>query len=371
MKIFYALCICLVAGASSLMAQDFQRGTITKNDGTTTQGRVAIDNTNQEVIFKTDGQTTTVPFNSIRSVTMGTTTMNALSLNETSFLAATLVEGKATLYKVASNEYYIVNENGRSQQINIKQDEDRIPGTLAVLFSDCNEIRSRINGEDSFSESDLIAYTEQYNNCAYSAYSPTENEAAMAARHNTDKMRWYFGLGANFNSIAFFDSSDTENQTAATVHAGVATSPSFTGSLQGNLYFYLEGTAGFSGDKDFSNSPEAANFRVNHFRLIGGTEFHFNKNGGFQPFIGAGIGTAGDYFKGTYQGYDFEISGGNVFFAPSAGVVFPIGNGKALGLKVTYLTEYDNDLTFPIAQDTPLFLEVDSQHINASVNFYF
>ena len=371
MKIFNVCMIFLLSGITWVSAQDFQRGSITKSDGTVVEGRVAIDNDRQQVVLKTGGTTQTLSANTVGSVQLGEVTLRPMTLDGTTLFAAPLVTGKATLYQVGTNEYFIQNENGTSQRIPLQKEEEKIPGLLSVLFSDCNAIRREVTQEDTFSESDLIEFTESYNSCAYSAYRPTEMEAEKAARHNTDKMRWYFGIGANFNSIAFFDSADTENQTAATLHAGVATTPSFTGSLQGNLYFFLEGSAGFSEDKDFSNSPEAANFRVNHFRVIAGTEFHFNKNGKFQPFLGAGIGAAGDYFKGSYQGYNFEISGGNVFFAPSAGVVFPIGNGKSLGLKVTYLTEYDNDLTFPVAANTPLFLEVDSQHINASVNFYF
>ena len=183
-----------------------------------------------------------------------------------------------------------------------------------MLFNDCNELREQIEKEDSFNKDDLVDFTEQYNNCSYSPYAPTEKEIARADKHNTDKASFYVGAGANLNNISFFDQDETEGLIGGGLKLGVIASPSFLGNLQGNLFAFIEGSANFTGNKEFSNNVDPVNFSINSFRAQLGLEYLFNKTGNIKPIIGIGFGATSDSFSGSISDNSFDIDGGCLLY---------------------------------------------------------
>ena len=80
--------------------------------------------------------------------------------------------------------------------------------------------------------------------------------------------------------------------------------------------------------------------------LMIGLEYVFNKAGMLSPFLGIGYGYTSDYFRGAIGTIDFKDQDQNAFFSPKAGVLYKLKNGNHLGLTVSYISEYKNDLTF-------------------------
>lgn len=363
------LAMALIAVALSATAQNYENGSVTRTDSSSLSGRLFIDAQTDRVIVKQGQNMQAVPYKNVTSVTMGDRTFVPTKVNGKTMLATTLVQGRATLLQI-SESTYTVTKGGVSQMVSTGAGNTKTRGILSVLFKDCNVLRGKVMKAEQFPERDLIAYVNHYNDCDRSSYTPSAVEAKNAGRFNTDIARFYAGVGTAFNSVAFFDSEDTKNQTSFTLHAGVAVTPGFLGKLQGNIYFTAQGGAGFSNTTRFGNSPLPASFRVNSYRLFGGTEFHFNKKGKVQPFVGAAIGAVSDTFKGTYNGDGITINGGNTVFAPSAGFVLNLQNGRAVGLRVKYFTGYDNDLSFP-KDGGVVPLEVENRFIATALSFYF
>jgi len=369
MKYLFSL-LAFISVSTIALSQTYSNAVIQLENNTTTQGRAYIDNSTKKVIVKTNASENTYPFSQVSSVTLKGTTYVKTSLNGTSYLASEKVNGKARLFSLGSGDFAITNDNA-VQIFNTEKDQAQLRGILSVLFNDCNSIRESLNKETLFKERTLTNYINQYNNCSYeSGYSPSKNEVEKASRYNTDKARFYAGLGAGFTSTSFFDNSSTEATTGFGINAGVAVTPSFTGSLQGNLYFYLEGSALFTGDNDFSNNTGAVNFSRNTFSVVAGAQYVFNKTGKLQPFLGIGVGGISDSFDGSALGNAFDISGGNVIYVPKAGVLFQLNNGKHLGLSASYIPEYENDLSFPVG-DQVVDLVVNTSSLNVGLFYIF
>jgi hypothetical protein len=132
----------------------------------------------------------------------------------------------------------------------------------------------------------------------------------------------------------------------------------------------LETSAAFSGDKDFDNSPFKTNFKKNSYRVSLGSEYHFNKNGSIKPLIGIGVGLVRDHYNGNYDIYKLKQTEGSVFFIPKAGVLFSLDEKKSLGLIVSYIPEYEDDLSF-IGDGEVVPLIVNTYFINAGLYLYF
>ncbi|MDN3724395.1 hypothetical protein QRD02_08370 [Aequorivita sp. SDUM287046] len=285
--------------------------------------------------------------------------------------AQELVSGKATLTKVKEGIFEIKIEGGPIKEIDIRPNvEEHLQGTLAVLFKDCEEIRQSVFDLKFITETDLINTVQQYNTCNYTPFEPTENEVERAENFQEDKYRFFASIGASMNRISFFNLDDYENLAQGQLSFGLAATPGFLGSLQENLYFTLEASAAFSGDKDFGNSPFATNFNKNSFRTNLGTEFHFNKKGSINPLIGIGIGLVRDHYDGNYNDFKINQTEGSVYWTPKAGVLFKLDNKKSLGVIVSYIPEYENDLSF-LANDEIVPLIIDTYYINAGLYFYF
>lgn len=352
-------------------AQNFSKGTLSLASDELVEGRLSIDNTTEKVLVKNGLTTRPYSFAQIKSVQIGKENYQKISINNKNYLAHSLnaAGSKAALYKISTNTYLVSNGN-TARSFNTKTDQNQIPGILSILFNDCNDLRAQIINEDSFNQGNLVTITQLYNNCSYAPYAPTEKEIARADKHNTDKASFYVGAGANLNSISFFDQDETEGLVGAGLKLGVIASPSFLGNLQGNLFAFIEGSANFAGDKDFSNNADPVNFSVNSFRVQLGLEYLFNKTGNVKPIIGIGFGATSDAFSGSIAGNSFDIDGGNPFIAPRLGARFKLKNEKHIGLMIEYITSYENDLTFP-TQEAIIPLEVGSQNIGISINYYF
>lgn len=285
--------------------------------------------------------------------------------------AQTLVTGTATLERLEKGVYSISKSNGISKTIELDgANQNKIPGTLAVLFEDCNSMRDDLFNTFIFSEQTLIKAVNKYNSCDYSDYAPTENELDEANSINMDFVKFYGGFGIGLKNISFFESDQKETLTQYGGQIGVTVSPRFVGNLQGNLYFNFQATMGFGGEKSFTNSVSPTSFSVNTYRLAFGTEYYFNKKGKISPFLGIEIGLVGDNFKGNVDSAPFKIDGGNPIWMPKAGILFALGNGNDIGFRVDYIPEYDNDLSFPNGENyIPLI--VKSRYINIGLNYYY
>ncbi len=285
--------------------------------------------------------------------------------------AQQLVTGQATLTKLKDGVYEIKKEDGTLKKIDIRPNvEEHLPGTLAVIFNDCEKVRQSVFGLREITEDDLINTVKEYNNCSYTAFEPTEKEIKQAANFQGDEYKLFASIGGALNRISFFNFDDYENLAQGQLSFGVAATPGFIGSLQGNLYVTLETSAAFSGDKDFGNSPFNTNFKKNSYRASLGTEYHFNKNGTIRPLIGIGVGLVRDHYKGNYNGYKIKQTEGSVFAIPKAGVLFSLDEKKSLGIIVSYIPEYENDLSF-INDGEIIPLIIDTHYFNAGLYLYF
>ncbi|MFT5892874.1 MAG: hypothetical protein ACI9Y7_002989 [Dokdonia sp.] len=359
----------LILITSTAIAQNYTKGTLTTTGGST-KGRVLIDYENQKILLKKDLKVSTYSFDQVNSITLGNTSLTKKEFYGATYYVSNITSGKANLYKMNTSQYLVAVENGKNAIIDTNGSSSKIPGTLAVLFNDCNSIRALLNNEDNFNEAALRKIVNSYNSCAYSAYAPTEKEVKNAASYNTDQASFYAGFGAGLNNISFFDNNDTEALISTQIQAGVIASPSFFGSIQGNLFVSLEGSASFSGENDFENVTNATRFRVNSYRAFLGLEYLFNKTGKIKPFAGVSIGITSDSFKGDVDGFSFDITGGNTLFVPKVGARYQLPNQKHIGLTLSYLSEYENNLSFPV-NDTVIPLVVNNENFTFSLSYYF
>lgn len=303
--------------------------------------------------------------------------MNPLKLLLLVFLASfgmhsqELVTGNATLTKLKEGIYEIKKVDGTLKKIDIRPNvEEHLQGTLSVLFKDCEETRQAVFDLKKITEDDLINTVKQYNNCNYTPFEPTEKEVEQAVNFQGDEYKLFASIGGSLNRISFSNLDNYENLTQGQLSFGLAATPGFAGSLQGNLYFTLEASTAFSGDKDFNNSPFNTNFKKNSYRVSLGAEYHFNKNGSIKPLLGIGVGLVRDHYNGSYDIFKLKQTEGSAFFIPKAGVLFSLDEKKSLGVIVSYIPEYENDLSF-IGDGEIVPLIIDTHYINAGLYLYF
>lgn len=356
--------------ATAAIAQNYAKGSITTSSNETLKGRVLIDYQTEKISLKKDLKVSTFTFNQVNAVTLGSNSLTKKEIGGTSYYVSSIISGKGNLYKVNTSQYLVAVENGKNAIIDTNSDANKIPGTLAVIFEDCNSIRDTLNNEDNFNEGALRKIVSAYNSCSYGAFSPTEKEIKNANTHNTDQASFYAGIGGGLNSISFFDSNDTESLASGQLQIGVIASPSFFGRIQGNLFVTLEGSAGFSGDKDFGSVADSTSFSVNSYRASIGLEYLFNKTGKIKPFVGVSVGVTSDTFDGEVNGFSFDITGGNTIVIPKIGARLQLPNKKHVGVTLSYLSEYENNLSFPV-NDTVIPLIVNNQNFTLSFNYYF
>lgn len=371
MKIFSFICL-LALTSLSLQAQEFQKGTLTQTDGTSYSGRIAINNEASSVSLKEgSAPSRTIMFDKISGVTLGDRNYSFKQVEGATLLAHQLVSGKANLHNTGADRYMITSEDKNSPEFSLSEDNNRIAGILSVMFSDCNAIRASLNKIDEFSERNLSALVSEYNRCSYGDYAPSETEIEKASSFNTDKARFYAGINSTFSRVSFSSSDSTKaGNTGFGLHAGVTVSPSFLKSLQGNLHFYLEGHANFYGSTDFSNNNVPTDYKTQTFRVLMGLEYYMNKTGKINPFVGIGIGATSDTFEGSVNGNDFDITGGNTIYVPKIGALLKLNNGKHIGLTVSYVPEYENDLSFP-TQSGLIPLVVNTSSISVGLSYSF
>lgn len=285
--------------------------------------------------------------------------------------AQDLVSGKATLSKV-SNSVYEIKVDSITKRLDLKSDtKNRNQGILSVLFKDCEEVRLSVFQISELTEGKLISTVKKYNDCNYTPFQLTEKEAERAANFQVDQYKLFAKLGMSLNQVSFFDSGDYENQTQGQLGLGIAATPGFLGTFQGNVYFTFEVDAAFSGDKEFDNSALVTNFKRNSYRGSLGVEYHFNKSGPVQPLIGIGVGLSQNYYNGSYDGYLIEETVGNGFVNPKAGILFPLGDKKSLGLILSYIPKQSDDLSFRNEEKEIIPLVIDTHSFNAGLYFYF
>ena len=363
--LFLSALVMVVAG---LHAQNYYSGSITLDSGTKLDGRVGVDQSAKTVFFKDDN--TTFGFDQVQSLVMRNREYMPVQANGQTYLAHALTSGKATLYHLGSLDYLVVVEGGQSQTFTTRDNPTKARGVLAVLYGDCTAVRQQLDNLAEYNERNLIRVTDNYNNCDYGAYTPTEREVQKAAKFNTDYVRFYLGAGVGLNSIKFFDTGSSETLVNPRFNAGVAVSPAFNNSLHGSLFFYFDGAVNMASEKSFSNAPNPTTLKVTSWQFTLGAEYQFNQNGKIKPYLGAGFGVAADRFQGNYNGDGFNITGGNVYFSPKVGVLYALNNGDHLGLNVNFIPRYENDLSFPKNREVIPFI-VNSQYTNIGLLYFF
>lgn len=368
MKLIYTvLTICLFS-INNIVAQNYHSGSISTNNQETLEGRVFIDNNSKKILFKNNGNTDFFNFSNIKSVTLGNVSYSKINFENEEYFAASLVSGKAALYKLTNDDFLIIN-NKASQRFNLDNDKQQIPGTLSLLFNDCNSVRDEINKTEEFSEKTLSKLTNSYNNCDYGTYVPTETEINKANTYNTDTFRFYTALQGSFNNTNV-NNYGSNSSNGFGLGIGLASSPSFMGKLQGNIYIDFDFSMIFNGDNNFENGSTPLNYKVNNYRLSIGLEYVFNKEGMFSPFLGIGYGYTSDYYNGTIGTIDFKDHEQNFFFNPKVGILYKLKNEKHLGLTVTYITEYENNLSFIYNEEyNPLVIK--NSFITLGLSYYF
>jgi len=371
MRTTIILALILVGLVPQIHAQNFKKGSLTLIDGGSVSGKVQVDYNGQSINFKSADQgERSYTFDQVIGVYIGKDHYAKMAFDEQVRYGLSLTTGKASLYEFSATDFGLIMEDGRSQLLNTTAGQNQIPGALSVLFSDCNELRDRIKYEGNFDRRNLRSYTEQYNQCDYGAgYAPTLAEAADAEAE--DLIDVYVAVGPGFSNVGFFDGDQTDTATSFGFEVGILTTPSFVGSLQGNIYFGIEGSFNFTGDTDFDSAPNPINYSQNAYRALLFTQYHFNKKGSFQPYLGIGIGFSGDYFDGSYNGDSFKIRGdGSVLWNPRAGIIFNLNEKHSIGLTLSYIPAYDNTLTFPNEEE---FIPLNSQTetFQTRVAFYF
>lgn len=370
MKNVLLLAVTLFIISTSTYAQSYSKGTITLFDNTIVEGNIRLDYALQQVFIKDKPAERSYDLASVTNITLNKRDLEKRTINDQTYFTQTIVDGRASLYEIGDDQYLITRDNGLSRTINTKTQQNTISGILAVLFSDCNTIRSTLNNVDEYNASRLEKVTEIYNDCSYEPFAPTEREVRNAARFNTDVASFYVGIGGGLSDIRFFNSEDGESIGSVQAQLGVIATPSFLGSQKGNIFFSLEAQAAFAGNNAFSNVATDVNFNLNTYRFLLGLEYLFNKKGTFKPFIGIAAGVTADSYEGSVDGNDFDINGGNPIAVPKLGFRFLLKNNDHLGLTLSYITEYENDLTFP-TQDEIIPLVVNVQTITISINYYF
>lgn len=370
MKNFLLLCTAILLTTIQSLAQEYSRGELTLSNQTTLEGQMRLDYGLQKVFLKKSSTEREYDLATIERITLSKKDYEKRIIDNSIYFTRTLVEGRATLYQIGRDQYLIARENGVSRTLHTQTQQNTIPGILAVLFNDCNTIRTTLNNVDEYNASNLQRVTETYNSCSYEEFAPTEREVRNAARFNTDTANFYVGVGGGLTDVRFFDSPDGESLGSFQAQLGVIATPSFLGGQQGNIFFSLEAQAAFAGDQEYSNVSRDVNFSINTYRVFLGAEYLFNKQGSFKPFIGIAAGLTSDTYNGSVDGNDFNITGGNPIAAPKLGFRYLLKNNKHIGLTVTYLTGYENDLTFP-TQNEIIPLAVDVQTLTIGLNYYF
>jgi len=285
--------------------------------------------------------------------------------------AQELVVGQATLTKLQKGVYEIKKNDGTVKTIDIRPNaEEHIQGTLSVLFNDCEKTRQSVFNLTEITERALVKTVTEYNNCDYTPFKPTDKEIKKAADFKGDQFKLFGSVGASVNRISFFQLDEFENLTQVQLSFGLAATPGFLGSLQGKLHFTMEVSAAFSGDKDFSNSTSKTNFNKNTYRWNLGAEYHFNKNGTIHPIVGIAAGLARDQYKGNFSTYKIDRTKGSAFWTPKIGLLYDLDEKKSLGVIVSYIPEYENDLSF-INNDEVIPFVVNTHFVNAGLFFYF
>ncbi|MDB9913551.1 hypothetical protein OAD06_04560 [Flavobacteriaceae bacterium] len=370
MKLFYTLVAFSIYTFNSTVAQNYHSGTITTNNGLTVEGRVYIDNDSKKVLFKKSGGSAIYNFTTIKSATIGTASYSKINFDNEEYLATTLVSGKASLFELGEEYFIVVNEN-KNQELNLEIDKQQIPGILSLLFNDCNTVRDDINKIEGLSGNTLINLINTYNNCEYSTYLPTETEIKKANTYNTDTFRFYTALMGSFNNTNI-NSNVANNSSSLGLGLGLAASPSFMNKLQENIYINFDFSMIFSGDTNFKNGDVPLNYKVNSYRFSLGLEYVFNKKGMLSPFLGIGYGYTSDYYNGSLETIDFKGHDQNYFFLPKAGILYQLNKGNYLGLTLSYISEYENDLSFIYGNIATYYpLTVKNSSINLGLNYYF
>lgn len=366
----YYLFLLIIITYSTIQAQNYKSGSITDSNNQELNGRVSIDNSNKIVHFKSEGNSKQISFNTLSQVETNNRIYSKISFDNDAYLAHELISGKASIYDLTGNDFLIISEdNGRI--FNLIQDETQIPGILGVVFQDCNSIRDDIYKITDYNERVLKELVTQYNSCEYGEFTPTETEMKQANTNDTDTFRFHGGFQTEFNSTTV-NGFSSNNNTGFGLGLGVAASPGFTGSLQGNLYFDFDFNMTFLGDSDFNNGTTPLNYKVNSYRLNIGLQYQFNKNGAVKPFVGAGFGFTSDHYNGTIGTISFKDDGKNNYFLPKAGVLYQLNNGNHIGLVLSYISEFENDLSFRFGEELTYYpFVVETTAFNLGLNYYF
>ncbi|MFC7356566.1 outer membrane beta-barrel protein [Jejudonia soesokkakensis] len=370
--IIIALCFTL-----QVEAQKKGAGEVTTKNGVTLAGEIRLINSEQALKIKENSasEPQTYSYSNIKSVSIEDTKYVTITYDNKLILAEELVDGKATLLDIG-NDRLLVRKSGEESQVlymdSTNPEKNKIPGILSLIFNDCNSIREDLKNGLRYTQYSVVETVKAYNNCDYNntGYIPTEQEISMSSDYQRDEFLFYGGIGATLNRSSFFNFDDYESFTQPQIQIGVLATPGFVGSLQGKLFFYLEALASFSGDRDYENAGVPASLKKSSLKAIIGPEYHFNTDKTIQPVIGVGFGVGADTYKGKYDGFAVDDTGGHIFLAPKIGLLFNLSNGKKIGVMANYITEYEAKLNYE-RNNTIAPIIIDTHNFTLGINYYF
>lgn len=368
MKPFLIGCLLITLSFQTVYAQPFKSGTLVDVNNVSYTGQFYIDHENALLRYR-DGQTSKVfGYSQIQYLTIAGNEIVVKNYESQNLLLTTLVKGKATLYEKNNKLFFIENQNNL-REINTSENTFLIPGTLNLLFNDCNSIREPIARVSNFNRSALIRLTEQYNQCDYSeSFELTDKEIRESKRFKSDVFSFYAGAGLTLSKTSYKEAD--KNSVLPQLSLGVLVSPGFLGSLQHKLHFGTDVSYGLAQSQTLNYANESLEFKLHSFVYALETQFHFNSSGNIQPYVGIGANFHSDRYKGELNGERFNSMDGGFNYNLKAGLIYKTGKNQ-WGWSLRYIPEFTSDASFFNSQGTFTPLDINNSYIASRIEFYF
>lgn len=368
MKSFLIGCLLITLSFQSFYAQPYKSGTLVDINNVTYTGQFSIDHDNSLLRFREGQNSRVFGYSQIQNLTIAGNEIVVKNYENQTILLTILTSGKATLYEKSSSLFFIENQN-IFREINTSENTFLIPGTLNLLFKDCNSIREPIARVSNFNRSALIRLTEQYNQCDYTeSFELTQKEIRESERFRRDVFSFYAGAGLTLSQTSYKDAD--KNSVLPQLSLGVLVSPGFLGNLQHKLYFGTDVSYGLAQSQTLNTTNESLEFKLQSFVYALETQFHFNSSGNIQPYVGIGANFHSDRYKGQLNGEKFNTMDGGFNYNLKAGLIFKTGKNQ-WGWSLRYIPEFTSDISFFDSEGTLTTLDINNSYLATRIEFYF
>ncbi|WP_394750736.1 hypothetical protein [Spongiimicrobium salis] len=288
-------------------------------------------------------------------------------------LLEVLVEGKARLYKNPISNNLIIQKSDEESKVlaratNKTGISEYSRGVLAILFSDCPQVRQLVSSH-SFSYSKIDDLTTQYNNCENfeEGYVLTDTQIKDLA-YDEEGSTYTLDVGVGY----FFESND-----------GLVGGQNFDASLNG-LSFFVGGSFSPSYLKAYKNTfffDVTATYLVNAsdgpveksaFRLLFGPRVVFYKDSNLSPYIKFSVGLAVDRYTLDFSGFPgldgFPNPLEDSDTSLNAGIEIGATIHKNIRLGILYVPEYSAQ----VFSDADNFgVRLDNNSFNLKLSYVF